>query len=245
MFSLFKRKKPDIDYEKLPQHVAVIMDGNGRWAKRRGLPRTAGHSAGAKAFEKLIENCANLGIKYLTVYAFSTENWKRPKEEVDALMALLEDYLENGLDRLDKTIRVKVIGDISKFSEKFREKIKNIEERTKDRNGLCLNIALNYGGKSEITNAVRNIVKDVQDGKIKRKDIDENLISTYLYTAGQPEPDLIIRPSGEYRISNFLLWQCAYSEFWFSNVLWPDFSMKHLKEAILDYQNRSRRFGGI
>ncbi len=241
-----RRNRTEVDLENLPVHIGIIMDGNGRWAKRRGLPRTAGHAAGAKTFEKIVEYAGNMGIKIVTVYAFSTENWRRPKEEIDMLMSLLEDYLDNGLTRLaGRDVKIHFIGDESAFSEDFQRKLRHMEKATENNGGLLLNVALNYGGRREITLAVRKIAKLCAEGKLSAEDIDEKTIENYLDTSGQHDPDLIIRPSGEYRLSNFLMWQSAYSELWFDNVLWPDFSENDLRRAVHDYQRRSRRFGGV
>ena len=244
---LFKKNDHhNVDFENLPQHIGIIMDGNGRWAKKRGLPRTSGHAAGAKTFEKIVEDAGNIGIKVVTVYAFSTENWSRPKDEVSALMALLEDYLDNGLKRLaGRNVKVHFIGDTSAFSETFQKKLCDFEKATRDNDGLLLNVALNYGSRAEITNAVKNIAKGIEAGQLSHNDITEDLISSHLYTKNQPDPDLIIRPSGECRLSNFMMWQSSYSELWFSNCLWPDFTKEHLLKAILEYQKRNRRFGGV
>ena len=243
---LFGKTQQRVDFENLPQHIGIIMDGNGRWAKKRGLPRTSGHVAGAKTFEKIVEDAGNIGIKVVTVYAFSTENWQRPKDEVDALMNLLEDYLDNGLSRLaGRDVRVHFIGDRSAFSDKFQEKLCHMEKATMNNSGLLLNVALNYGGRNELTNAVKLIAQKVKEGELSYEDITEDTISSYLYTAGQPDPDLIIRPSGEFRLSNFLMWQGAYSELWFSDCLWPDFTKEDLLRSIYDYQQRNRRFGGV
>ncbi len=244
--ALFKKAEHSVDFENLPQHIGIIMDGNGRWAKRRGLPRTSGHAAGAKTFEKVVEDAGNIGIKVVTVYAFSTENWSRPREEVDALMTLLEDYLDNGLSRLaGRKVRIHFLGDMSAFSDSFQKKAVHMEKATRENDGLLLNVALNYGSRAEITNAVKHIAKQIENGNINADDITEQMISDSLYTAGQPDPDLIIRPSGEYRLSNFLMWQGAYSELWFSKCLWPDFSKEDLLRAISDYQKRNRRYGGV
>lgn len=241
-----RRNRTEVDLENLPVHIGIIMDGNGRWAKRRGLPRTAGHAAGAKTFEKIVEYAGNMGIKIVTVYAFSTENWRRPKEEIDMLMSLLEDYLDNGLTRLaGRDVKIHFIGDESAFSEDFQRKLRHMEKATENNGGLLLNVALNYGGRREITLAVRKIAKLCAEEKLSAEDIDEKTIENYLDTSGQHDPDLIIRPSGEYRLSNFLMWQSAYSELWFDNVLWPDFSENDLRRAVHDYQRRSRRFGGV
>ena len=242
-----RKKKPEaLSASALPVHIGIIMDGNGRWAKKRGLPRKAGHSAGAKTFRKITRYCSDIGIKYLTVYAFSTENWKRPEDEVRSLMKLFKSYLEEALaDFKDDSIVVKFIGDKSPFDEDLRNLMIENEESSKDRDGMVLNIAMNYGSRDEIVRAVKNICNDVQSGAVLPENIDEQLISDYLYTNGQPDPDLIIRPSGEYRISNFLLWQSAYTEFVIMNKLWPDFETSDLDEAIKIYSQRNRRYGGV
>lgn len=242
-----RKKKPEVLNESaLPVHIGIIMDGNGRWAKKRGLPRKAGHSAGAKTFRKITRYCSDIGIKYLTVYAFSTENWKRPEDEVRSLMKLFKSYLEEALeDFKDDSIVVKFIGDKAPFDENLRNLMLENEESSKDRDGMVLNIAMNYGSRDEIVRAVKNICNDVQSGAFLPENIDEQLISDYLYTSGQPDPDLIIRPSGEYRISNFLLWQSAYTEFVIMNKLWPDFETSDLDEAIKIYSQRNRRYGGV
>ncbi len=234
-------KKTKIDFDNLPRHIAIIMDGNGRWAKKRHLPRTAGHTIGAKTFKDIARYCNKIGIEYLTVYAFSTENWKRPKDEVDAIMKLLKDYLVDAKNFKDENIKVKFIGDLSALTDELRELIADAEDGSKDATGLSLNIALNYGGRDEIVHAVKRLV----EAGVSADEICEQAICDNVYTAGQPDPDIIIRPSGEYRLSNFLIWQAAYSEFWYSNVLWPDFSSKDLDKAIIDFQKRNRRFGGI
>ena len=235
------------DNRILPEHIGIIMDGNGRWAKKRGMPRMAGHRAGANNFRVITRYCNSIGIKYLTVYAFSTENWKRPKEEVDALMALFKDYLEEALrDFREENIRTRFIGDTSQFSENLQKLIKETEELSANKTGLVLNIAMNYGGRDELVTAMRGIAAKAASGELKPEDISEDTISSMIYTAGQPDPDLIIRPSGEYRTSNFLLWQSAYSEYvFFDNILWPDFSTDDLERAIDIYNNRNRRFGGV
>ncbi len=246
--AIFKKSNDDISIENiiLPEHIGIIMDGNGRWAKKRGLPRTAGHTAGAQTFRKIARYCSDIGIKYLTVYAFSTENWKRPKEEVDAIMKLFKDYLIEAInDFKDDSIVVKFIGDRSVFSDDMLSLIEQNERDSKDRDGMVLNIAMNYGGRDEIVSAVKNISKDIKDGKLSVDDINCDLISDNIYTKGQPDPDLIIRPSGEYRTSNFLLWQSAYAEYCIMDVLWPDFKPKHLDKALFEYAKRNRRFGGI
>ena len=244
----FKKSKQDIriDYDRLPQHIGVIMDGNGRWAKKRGLPRSAGHSAGADTLKKIVTECNKMGIKYITVYAFSTENWKRPKDEVDYLMNLLMDYLVNAKTTLaGENVVIKAIGSRKELSDELCRQIEKTEEFTKDNDGIVMNIALNYGSREEITKAVKEICADVSDGRILKDDIDAELISKHLYTANQPDPDLIIRTSGEQRISNFLLWQLAYSELWFCDKLWPDFSVADLHQAIIEFQSRNRRYGGV
>ncbi len=230
----------------LPVHVGIIMDGNGRWAKKRGLPRKAGHREGAKTFRTITRYCSEIGIKYLTVYAFSTENWKRPEDEVGALMGLFKSYLKEAIeDFKDDDIIVRFIGDKSGFSPELQELMAENEESSAHRDGMVLNIAMNYGSRDEIVRAVKNISADVKLGKISVEDIGEQLVSDYLYTAGQPDPDLIIRPSGEYRISNFMLWQSAYTEFVIMNKLWPDFQKSDLDEAVRIYSQRNRRYGGV
>lgn len=246
LFGKGKNKQTEVPQSALPVHIGIIMDGNGRWAKKRGLPRKAGHSAGAKTFRKITRYCSDIGIKYLTVYAFSTENWKRPKDEVNSLMNLFKSYLEEALaDFKDDSIVVKFIGDKSQFSEDLRNLMIENEESSKDRDGMVLNIAMNYGSRDEIVRAVKNICADVKNGSVSENDINEQLVSDYLYTSGQPDPDLIIRPSGEYRISNFLLWQSAYTEFVIMNKLWPDFDKSDLDEALNIYSRRNRRYGGV
>lgn len=246
----FRSKKKDIesqlDPQNIPVHIGIIMDGNGRWAKKRGLPRSAGHRMGAKVLEKITRDAGNLGVKFLTVYAFSTENWKRPKEEVDALMVLLGEYLDDYKKLIgDDDIRIRIVGSKNGLSDEIIEKIKVVEEATKNNSAITLNIALNYGGRDEIVHSVKNIAKKVSDGEINLDDIDEKLISENLYTYYMPDPDFIIRPSGEKRLSNFLIWQSAYTEFWYSNINWPDFTREDFIRAIVDYQNRNRRFGGV
>lgn len=239
-------KKNVLDENNLPRHIAIIMDGNGRWAKKRGLVRSAGHTMGAKNLEKIVKYLGDTNVEYLTVYAFSTENWKRPEEEIDALMKLLEKYLRDYDNLLGgEDVRLKVIGRKEGLSKTLLDLIDEVEEKSKDRKKLTINIALNYGGRQEIVDAVRKIAKNVESGKISAEEISEDTINNYIYTASIPDPDLIIRPSGELRLSNFLLWQCAYSEFWFSEILWPDFTPDKLKKALLDFQKRNRRFGGV
>ncbi len=239
------KKRAVVDFDNLPKSIGIIMDGNGRWAKKRGLPRNAGHSAGAKTFKNIARYCNKIGIEYLTVYAFSTENWRRPKEEVDGIMKLLKDYLKDAENFKSENIKVKFIGDLSVLGDELRELIKKDEDGSKDATGLKLMIALNYGGRDEIVHAAKRIAADCVDGKMTVDEIDEAAVSKRLYSDELVDCDLIIRPSGEYRLSNFLLWQSAYSEFWFSDVLWPDFTPKKLDEAIAEYQRRNRRFGGV
>lgn len=236
------RKK---NFDVLPRHIAVIMDGNGRWAKKRHLPRTAGHSVGAKTFKSICLYANEIGIEYMTFYAFSTENWRRPKEEVDALMKLFAEYLSDSVNFKDKNIRLKFIGDRTVLSDELQQLMKNAEENSKDCTGLTVNLAINYGGRDEIVHAVKKIAADVKDGKLAPEDITVDTVEQNLYTAGDPPVDLLIRPGGEYRISNFLVWQITYSEYWFSNVLWPDFKPKHLNEAIESFAGRNRRFGSV
>lgn len=238
--------KDEIDTNNLPKHVAIIMDGNGRWANKRFLPRNAGHQEGMERVVDIVEVAANLGIEYLSLYAFSTENWKRPIDEINGLMNILVFYINRELNKLHKNnIRIQVMGDINKIPEKPRNAIIEAIEKTKNNTRMCLNIGLNYGGRDEIIYGIKNILKDIEMGKMKIDDLDVNNFSNYLYTKNQPDPDLLIRPSGEKRLSNFMLYQLAYSEFWFSDIYWPDFKEKQFYEAILDYQKRNRRFGGI
>lgn len=233
--------------DDLPKHIGIIMDGNGRWAKKRGLPRKYGHREGAKAFRKIVEYCDKIGLQYLTVYAFSTENWKRPKDEVDAIMKLLEEYMDEAFAHQndDTAVRTRFIGDMGALSIVLQEKIKRIEQIGQGRTGLTVNVALNYGGRNELVHAVQAIAELLEQGKTAPEQIDEQMLCDHLYTAGQPDPDLIIRPSGEERLSNFLIWQAAYSEFVFMDVLWPDFKPEHLEKAIEIFHQRHRRFGGI
>lgn len=243
---LIKRKMAGIDRANMPIHIAIIMDGNGRWARKRGLPRNMGHRAGSQTLKKITGFCNDIGIQYLTVYAFSTENWKRPKEEVDGLMQLLTEYIDEAKNETDeKNIRIRVLGDISVLSEDIQKGIAEVEQKTSGNKGLTLNIALNYGARNEIVFAARKIAQEIKEDLIDISSINEELFSSKLYTSGMPDPDLVIRPSGEKRISNFLLWQSAYSEFWTSNIYWPDFNEKHLLDAIKEYQQRDRRFGGV
>lgn len=250
---LFRSKKKEtqaeeIDLENLPRHVAIIMDGNGRWATRRGLPRTAGHAAGAEAFRNIATSCKNLGLDYLTVYAFSTENWKRPKNEVDTIMGLLEKYLLEAISTMEKEqIRMKILGDIAPLSPKLQQLIARTEEISSklEDSSFQVNICLNYGGRDEIVKAAKRYAEAVVSGKADPEALTEAEFAAYLYTDEIPDPELIIRPSGEQRLSNFLLWQAAYSEFYFCDVLWPDFDEETLKTAIAAFQKRKRRFGDV
>ncbi len=246
LFSKKKKAEAASDNQNLPQHIGIIMDGNGRWAKKRALPRSMGHSAGAQTFRKIARYCSDIGIRHLTVYAFSTENWRRPQEEVDALMKLFEEYLNEALrDFKDDTIVVKFLGDRTAFSPKLQALINENEEESKNRDGMVLNIAMNYGGRDELVTATKNIAQLVKDGKLSVDDINAELISDSIYTKGQPDPDLIIRPSGEFRVSNFLLWQSAYAEYYISDKLWPDFTTDDLDKAIAEFSTRNRRYGGV
>ncbi len=230
----------------VPKHIGIIMDGNGRWARRRAMPRKMGHKQGAQTFRKIAEYARKIGVQYLTVYAFSTENWKRPKDEVDAIMGLLNDYLDEALAKGDaEDVKTVFIGDLQALPPKLQQKIAKITRETANNQGFVVNIALNYGGRGEILQAVQKIAQQAKLGQLQPEQIDEQLFSQYLYTANQPDPDLIIRPSGEKRTSNFLLWQSAYAEYVFMDILWPDFQPKDLDEAIAEYQKRNRRFGGI
>ena len=230
----------------LPEHIGIIMDGNGRWAQKRGLPRSAGHKQGARTFREIVRYCRSIGIRYLTVYAFSTENWKRPQSEIDAIMNLLRDYLDELERHSDEEQGVlRFIGDMAPLAEDLRQRITDVQERTAGREGITVNIALNYGGRHEIVHAVQQAVSLARQGTLTPEAVNETLVDSLMYTAGQPPVDLIIRPSGEQRISNFLLWQGAYAEFVFMDVLWPDFTPGDLDRAIAEFQRRSRRFGGI
>lgn len=250
MLDIFKKDKINeeiiLDNDNMPKHVAIIMDGNGRWAKKRKLPRSMGHKAGVETIRRVIKESHKLGIKYLTLYAFSTENWKRPSDEVSALMKLLVEYFRKELKELNENdVVIKISGDITKLPKDAEEEILKAIETTKNNNGVVLNIAFNYGGRDEIIRAIKLVYEEVKGGRIDIEDVNEEIFENYLYTKGMPDPDLIIRPSGEQRISNFLLWQCAYSEFWYSNICWPDFTEEHLRKAIYDYQHRDRRYGGV
>ncbi len=235
----------NLETNSYPEHIAIIMDGNRRWARENNLEIKEGHKKGAENLERLAKYCNNIGIKYLTVYAFSTENWKRSKEEVGALMILLQNYLNDFSKRADtENIKIKVLGDISVLSKGMQNSINKAVERTKANTGLTLNIAFNYGGRAEITYAIKQVAKEIKNNNIEIEDINEELISNYLYTKGQPDPDLLIRTSGELRTSNFLPWQLAYTEFYFDNKYWPEFSEEDLLKAIKNYEVRNRKFGG-
>ncbi len=236
-------------FSVLPRHVGIIMDGNGRWAQKRGLPRYKGHIEGAKTFRKIGEFAGDLGIECLTFYAFSTENWKRPPEEVAAIMDLFREYLreldERKAENEEKGIKVNFIGDRTGIPKDILKMIGYSERITRKKDHVILNIAINYGGRQEILHSVQALAKEVEKGKLKASDITEDMISDHLYTGGLPDPDLIIRPSGEYRLSNFLLWQSAYSEFWYSDILWPDFTEEDFTAALREFEKRNRRFGGV
>ena len=238
-----------VDKEHLPQHVGIIMDGNGRWAKKRGLPRTEGHRRGAEVFRTISTYASDIGVPYLTFYAFSTENWKRPQQEIDVIMDLFRDFLHEAEQRQaeNETRRFcfRFIGDLSVLPQDIRALADWMEKHNPENGRTTVNVAVNYGGRSELTHAFRALLSRVQSGELTERDVTEDAIAEALYTAGQPDPDLIIRPSGEYRLSNFLTWQSAYSEFWFSDILWPDFTTADFDRALEDFARRSRRFGGI
>jgi len=242
---LFQRKQAgEIDHARLPRHIAIVMDGNGRWAKKRGLPRKAGHAVGAEKFRQIATYCKDIGIEFLTVYAFSTENWKRPADEVLTIMGLLEKYLHEAIGQMERDrVKMKFFGDVSVLSRDLQALIRETEEISTRFDGVQVNICLNYGSRDEILRAVRTYAEDYAKGNAAI--LTEEVFGGYLYSAGVPDPDLIIRPSGERRLSNFLLWQSAYSEFYFTDVLWPDFTPQELNRAILDFQKRDRRYGGI
>ena len=230
----------------VPRHIAIIMDGNGRWAKKRGLPRTAGHAAGAESFRRIANYCRSIGVEYLTVYAFSTENWRRSEAEIDGIMKLLGNYLKEAIRDMEKNhVRFKFFGDLTRLSPKLQKLCQDAENQSKDFGDVQVNFCLNYGGRDEIVKATQAFARDVAAGKYQPEDLTEELLSGYLYSADVPDPELIIRPSGEQRTSNFLLWQSAYSEYVFLNVLWPDFGPEDLDEAIMQYNQRNRRFGGV
>lgn len=241
--------KEQLQQINLPKHIGIIMDGNGRWATQRGLERFEGHRAGANAFRKICEYGADIGLEYMTFYAFSTENWKRPAKEISAIMDIFRDYLEEARDREKENdrrgLKFHFIGDKKGLPKDIVLMLDALEKRTADKKVMTVNLAINYGGRDEILHSVKEIAKKVKKGEFKVEQITENVIGNHLYTKGQPDPDLIIRPSGEYRLSNFMIWQAAYSEFWFSDILWPDFTPDDLDKAIADYSARNRRFGGV
>ena len=237
---------PAVDFDRLPRHVAIIMDGNGRWAKRRGLPRTAGHAAGAETFRTIATYCKDIGLEYLTVYAFSTENWKRPLEEVSAIVGLLKKYLLESIEKMERDrIRLRFFGDLTPLPQELKELCGRTNEISKGYDGMQVNVCFNYGGRDEIIQAARAFAAACAAGERRPEELTEEMFGGYLYSAGIPDPDLVIRPSGEVRISNFLLWQSAYAEFYFTDVLWPDFSPEELRRALAAYQGRDRRYGGV
>lgn len=246
--AFFKKKgnKPQVDFQNLPRHIAIIMDGNGRWAKKRSLPRTAGHAAGAETFRTIATYCKNIGLEYLTVYAFSTENWKRPQEEVRAIMGLLKKYLLEAIEQMERDkVKMEFFGDLSVLSPELRELCEQTREISKRYDGCQVNICLNYGGRDELIRAAKAYAQDCLEGKADPNHLTDEQLGGYLFSKGVPDPDLVIRPSGELRLSNFLLWQSAYAEFYFTDVLWPDFDKNELHRAIAAFQSRSRRYGGV
>lgn len=253
MINIFKGKKEkknesveQLDMNNIPNHIAIIMDGNGRWAKERNLPRSMGHKAGVETVRIILREAARLGVKNLTLYTFSTENWGRPTDEISTLMKLINTYLKSELKEINENgVKLNIFGDMSRLPKESRDALNDAIELTKNNKRINLNLALNYGGRDEIVRATKLIARDIKNNKIKEEDINEKTVEKYLYTNGIPDPDLIIRPSGEQRLSNFLLWQCAYSEFWYSNINWPDFKEVDLRKAIADYQGRDRRFGKV
>lgn len=247
--ALFNKKTADavqVDFQNLPRHIAIIMDGNGRWAKKRGLPRTAGHAAGAETFRTIATYCKNIGLDYLTVYAFSTENWKRPEEEVSAIMGLLKKYLLEAIEQMERDkVKMEFFGDISVLTPELQQLCQRTREISKHYDGCQVNICLNYGGRDELVRAAKAYAQDCLEGKADANHLSQEQFGNYLFSAGVPDPDLVIRPSGELRLSNFLLWQSAYAEFYYTDVLWPDFSKEELHRAIAAYQGRNRRYGGV
>lgn len=246
---LFQKKESisqNIDMENIPVHIAIIMDGNGRWAKKRQMPRVMGHRAGVEAVRDVIRTASDLGVKYLTLYAFSTENWNRPAEEVNTLMDLLSEYMKKEIDELHRNqVKINTIGDLSRLTEKARQDVEAAKTRTLNNTGLCVNFALNYGSRDEMVRGINALAEKIRRGELNPGEITEAEIADHLDTRGIPDPDLLIRTSGEQRLSNFLLWQLAYTEFWFPEVHWPDFTGEHLIEGIKVFQNRNRRFGGL
>ena len=244
MAGLFNNKAGERTDVRPPRHIAIILDGNGRWAKKRGLPRTAGHAVGSETFRKIATYCKNIGVEYLTVYAFSTENWNRPADEVGTIMKLLGKYLNEAIETMERDhIKMKIFGDISKLPPELQKLVEKTDEISSRYEGFQANICLNYGGRDEIVNAARRYAQDLAEGKAS--ELTEASFSDYMYSAGIPDPDLLIRPGGEQRISNFLLWQCAYAEFYFTDVLWPDFTPEELDKAIAEFHRRDRRYGGV
>lgn len=246
--ALFDKKSKSADLvlpEKLPEHVGFIMDGNGRWAKKRALPRSFGHREGAKNFKKIVRYCKDIGLKNISFYAFSTENWQRPKEEVDTIMDLFRDYIVDVRNHLSENTKMIFLGDKSVFDDDLREKMIKLEEDTAHYTEMTLMMAVNYGGRDELANAARILARRAVNGEINPDEITEDSIADCLYTKGIPDVDLVIRPSGELRLSNYLIWQCAYAEYYFTDILWPDFSSKELDKALIEYANRGRRFGGV
>ena len=248
-FAFFKKSDDtagQVDFDRLPRHIAIILDGNGRWAKQRGLPRTAGHKIGAETFRTIATYCRDIGIDYLTVYAFSTENWKRPKEEVDTIMTLLKAYLLEAIDTMERdNVRLHFMGDLSVLNEELKALVDHCNAISSNLDGCQCNICINYGGRAEIVHAAKKFAEDCSSGAASPDGLTEDEFESYLYSPGIPSPELLIRPGGEQRLSNFLLWQCAYSEFYFTDVLWPDFSKEELLKAIYAFQRRNRRFGGL
>ena len=244
MAGLFNNKAGERTDVRPPRHIAIILDGNGRWAKKRGLPRTAGHAVGSETFRKIATYCKNIGVEYLTVYAFSTENWNRPADEVGTIMKLLGKYLNEAIETMERDhIKMKIFGDIGKLPPELQKLVEKTDEISSRYEGFQANICLNYGGRDEIVNAARRYAQDLKEGKAA--ELTEESFSNYMYSAGIPDPDLLIRPGGEQRISNFLLWQCAYAEFYFTDVLWPDFTHEELDKAIAEFHRRDRRYGGV
>ena len=244
MAGIFNNKAGERTDVRPPRHIAIILDGNGRWAKKRGLPRTAGHAVGSETFRKIATYCKNIGVEYLTVYAFSTENWNRPEEEVGTIMKLLGKYLNEAIDTMERDhIKMKIFGDVAGLPAELQKLVEKTDEISSRYEGFQANICLNYGGRDEIVNAARRYAQDLAEGKAA--ELTEESFSNYMYSAGIPDPDLLIRPGGEQRISNFLLWQCAYAEFYFTDVLWPDFTPEELDKAIAEFNRRDRRYGGV
>ena len=248
--ALFQKKtnqpEPQVDFDRLPRHIAIIMDGNGRWAKKRGLPRTAGHAAGAETFRTIATYCKDIGLDYLTVYAFSTENWKRPEDEVAAIMGLLKKYLLEAIGQMERDkVKMEFFGDLSPLTPELRQLCERTREISRHYDGCQVNICLNYGGRDELMRVAKAYAQDCLEGRADPNHLTQDQFGGYLFSRGVPDPDLVIRPSGELRLSNFLLWQSAYAEFYFTDVLWPDFSKEELHRAIAAYQSRNRRFGGV